>query len=153
MIVVVIFEYHANCTILLLYIVLHCERIAKKLSLFSSRISPSFNISHFPLPHQIMPSTSPSSLTSLTPSQLKTLKSTILTEHFQFAPESFAKGSFDIANKTLYASTSHAEEELVKVLEFKRSSGEGGGEEDWEKQQEEIQRVSLLHSLSTLDCE
>lgn len=107
--------------------------------------------SSFHNPHH-MPSTSRSSLSnSLTSSQMRTLGSVILTEHFRFAPELFAKGCFDIANKTLYSATQHAEEELNQVLEHRTASGEGADEEDWDKKQrEEIQRVSL-ETLSLLD--
>ncbi|GAA5823576.1 hypothetical protein JCM5353_006310 [Sporobolomyces roseus] len=80
---------------------------------------------------------------------MRTLGSVILTEHFRFAPELFAKGCFDIANKTLYSATQHAEEELNQVLDHRIASGEGADEEDWDKKQrEEIQRG--IYKLETL---
>ncbi|GAA5885718.1 hypothetical protein JCM5296_000123 [Sporobolomyces johnsonii] len=58
-------------------------------------------------------------LSALTPAQLKALKATILTEHFRFAPETFAKGGMDLANASMYAATAQAEASLQKLVDDK----------------------------------
>lgn len=52
-----------------------------------------------------VPITSPSlppSIAHLTPGQIKTLKQTIITEHFGFAPETFAKSGSDAVNTIVW---------------------------------------------------
>lgn len=63
----------------------------------------------------------------------RTLKRDLLTEHFRFAPESFAKGGMDLANRTMYTATAKVEQSLLQLVE----RGEEGFDED------EVQRVSL----------
>jgi predicted small metal-binding protein len=85
-------------------------------------------------------------LSQLTKAQIKSIKSTILTEHFRFAPESFAKSCFDIANKCLYVASGWLEDELIKLVkDSQREVGEG--DKVNEEQQDEVQRVCPLFSL------
>ncbi|GAA5915949.1 MIND complex subunit MTW1 [Sporobolomyces salmoneus] len=79
-------------------------------------------------------------LTELSKSQIKSIKSTILTEHFRFAPESFAKSCFDIANKCLYVASGWLEEELIKLVQAQQEQQKGKGEPVDEEQQEQVQR-------------
>ncbi|KAK4703883.1 kinetochore protein Mis12/MTW1, partial [Phenoliferia sp. Uapishka_3] len=44
-------------------------------------------------------------LEELSPEQIKAVKASILTEHFGWAPETFAKQGMDLANVSLYAAT------------------------------------------------
>ncbi|GAA5876383.1 hypothetical protein JCM16303_003514 [Sporobolomyces ruberrimus] len=75
-------------------------------------------------------------LSNLTPAQIKSIKSTILTEHFRFAPESFAKSCFDIANKCLYTASALLENDLLEMVKELQQNGQEVDEE----QQDEIQR-------------
>ena len=71
------------------------------------------------------------------PALVKRLKSDALAEHFRFAPETFAKGGMDLANRTMYTATAQVEQSLQKLIQ----DGEQGIDE------EEVQRVRPL-SLS-----
>ncbi|GAA5836723.1 hypothetical protein JCM11251_002708 [Rhodosporidiobolus azoricus] len=75
---------------------------------------------------------------ALSPTALRSLKSNVLTEHFRFAPESFAKGGMDLANRSMYAATAKVEQSLQKLVE----DGVEGFEE------EEVQRG--IYRLETL---
>jgi hypothetical protein len=77
--------------------------------------------------------------TPLTPAQIRSIKSTILTEHFRFVPESFAKSCFDIANKCLYVASAWLEEELLKLV-HEQQAQEGGAVDP--EQEEEVQKVN-----------
>ncbi|GAA5999790.1 hypothetical protein JCM5350_007441 [Sporobolomyces pararoseus] len=78
-------------------------------------------------------------LSQLTKAQIKSIKSTILTEHFRFAPESFAKSCFDIANKCLYVASGWLEDELIKLVQAQQQQA-GEGDKVNEEQQDEVQR-------------
>ena len=52
----------------------------------------------------------------------RTLKRDLLTEHFRFAPETFAKGGMDLANRTMYTATAKVEQSLQQLVE-KRVQG------------------------------
>lgn len=54
----------------------------------------------------------PPSLSGYTPAAIKALKQNILTEHFGWAPESFAKQGNDIANNAMYAAAAIVEASL-----------------------------------------
>lgn len=56
--------------------------------------------------------TLPPSLAGLTPANIKALKQNILTEHFGWAPESFAKQGNDAANNAMYAASAIVENSL-----------------------------------------
>jgi hypothetical protein len=58
------------------------------------------------------PTILPPSLTGLTPANIKALKQNILTEHFGWAPESFAKQGNDAANNAMYAASAIVENSL-----------------------------------------
>lgn len=62
----------------------------------------------------------------------RTLKRDLLTEHFRFAPETFAKGGMDLANRTMYTATAKVEQSLQQLVEQRVE----GFNED------EVQRVS-----------
>ncbi|GAA6017116.1 hypothetical protein JCM8202_005911 [Rhodotorula sphaerocarpa] len=47
----------------------------------------------------------------------RTLKRDLLTEHFRFAPETFAKGGMDLANRTMYTATAKVEQSLQQLVE------------------------------------
>lgn len=81
-------------------------------------------------------------LSQLTLAQVKSIKSTILTEHFRFAPESFAKSCFDIANKCLYVASGWLEDELIKLVQAQQQQA-GEGDKVDEEQQDQVQRVGL----------
>ncbi|GAA5844182.1 hypothetical protein JCM3766R1_003283 [Sporobolomyces carnicolor] len=78
-------------------------------------------------------------LSQLTLAQVKSIKSTILTEHFRFAPESFAKSCFDIANKCLYVASGWLEDELIKLVQAQQQQA-GEGDKVDEEQQDQVQR-------------
>ncbi|BGP16993.1 hypothetical protein JCM10213_007439 [Rhodosporidiobolus nylandii] len=69
---------------------------------------------------------------------LRALKTAVLTEHFRFSPETFAKGGMDLANRTMYAATAMVERSLQKLVD----DGVEGFEE------EEVQRG--IYALETL---
>ncbi|KAL8293782.1 hypothetical protein RQP46_000483 [Phenoliferia psychrophenolica] len=56
----------------------------------------------------------PKPLDGLSPQQIKAIKSSILTEHFGWAPETFAKQGIDIANVAMYAATEAIEASLME---------------------------------------
>ncbi|GAA5988126.1 hypothetical protein JCM10908_002073 [Rhodotorula pacifica] len=68
----------------------------------------------------------------------RTLKRDLLTEHFRFAPETFAKGGMDLANRTMYTATAKVEQSLQQLVE-KRVEG---------FDEEEVQRS--IYRLETL---
>ncbi|GAA5929244.1 MIND complex subunit MTW1 [Sporobolomyces koalae] len=80
----------------------------------------------------------------------KSIKSLILSEHFRFAPESFAKSCFDIANKCLYVASGFLEDELLGLLKLQQQqqqqqAGDGAeqqqlSQEEFDQQHDEIQR-------------
>ncbi|GAA5924308.1 hypothetical protein JCM3775_005652 [Rhodotorula graminis] len=72
------------------------------------------------------------------PVLVKRLKSDALAEHFRFAPETFAKGGMDLANRTMYTATAKVEQSLQKLIE----DGVPGFDED------EVQRG--VYRLETL---
>lgn len=53
-------------------------------------------------------------LDELTPQQLKAVKASVLTEHFGWAPEEFAKQGMDLANVSMYAATEVIEKSLLE---------------------------------------
>ncbi|TNY17815.1 Mis12 protein-domain-containing protein [Rhodotorula diobovata] len=55
--------------------------------------------------------------TPVDPALIKRLKSDALAEHFRFAPETFAKGGMDLANRTMYTATAKVEQSLQKLVE------------------------------------
>ncbi|GAA5867045.1 hypothetical protein JCM8547_008422 [Rhodosporidiobolus lusitaniae] len=62
------------------------------------------------------------SASSSTPAPLsdrafKALKSELLAEVFRFAPETFAKGGMDLANRTMYTATAKVEQSLQKLVD------------------------------------
>ncbi|GAA5848188.1 hypothetical protein JCM9279_000973 [Rhodotorula babjevae] len=83
------------------------------------------------------PSASPQALPT-DPALVKRLKSDALAEHFRFAPETFAKGGMDLANRTMYTATAQVEQSLQKLIQ----DGEQGIDED------EVQRG--VYRLETL---
>ncbi|KWU41343.1 hypothetical protein RHOSPDRAFT_37152 [Rhodotorula sp. JG-1b] len=68
----------------------------------------------------------------------RTLKRDLLTEHFRFAPETFAKGGMDLANRTMYTATAKVEQSLQQLVE-KRVQGF-----DEEQVQRSIYRLETL---------
>ncbi|KAG0663850.1 hypothetical protein C6P46_002075 [Rhodotorula mucilaginosa] len=68
----------------------------------------------------------------------RTLKRDLLTEHFRFAPETFAKGGMDLANRTMYTATAKVEQSLQQLVE-KRVEGF-----DEEQVQRSIYRLETL---------
>lgn len=56
-------------------------------------------------------------LESLSPVEVKSIKASLITEHFRWAPESFAKGGMDLANTTMYAATKHVDESLQQLVQ------------------------------------
>lgn len=62
---------------------------------------------------------------------LARMKRDLLTEHFGWAPETFAKGGMDLANRTMYTATAKVEQSLQKLVD----DGVEGFNED------EVQRV------------
>ncbi|GAA6064608.1 hypothetical protein JCM10212_007097 [Sporobolomyces blumeae] len=82
----------------------------------------------------------PPDLSTLSAGQLKSLKSSILTEHFRFAPESFAKGGMDLANASMYAATAKVEQSLQRLVDERV--------EGWGDQEEQVQRG--IYRLETL---
>ncbi|GAA5901387.1 hypothetical protein JCM6882_007763 [Rhodosporidiobolus microsporus] len=80
----------------------------------------------------------PSTGSSSDAARLRSLKAGVLTEHFRFAPETFAKGGMDLANRSMYAATAKVEQSLQKLVE----DGVDGFEED------EVQRG--IYRLETL---
>lgn len=73
----------------------------------------------------------------------RTLKRDLLTEHFRFAPETFAKGGMDLANRTMYTATAKVEQSLQQLVE-KRVEG---------FDEEQVQRVRLRgHSNVSRAC-
>ncbi|GAA6032500.1 hypothetical protein JCM8097_004788 [Rhodosporidiobolus ruineniae] len=83
-------------------------------------------------------STSSSSARAAPSASLKATKLAVLTEHFRFAPETFAKGGMDLANRTMYAATQLVEQSLQVLVD----KGEEGFEAD------EVQRG--IYRLETL---
>lgn len=55
----------------------------------------------------------PASMTGLNSAQVKAIKQNVLTEHFEDAPENFAKQGMDVANVAMYAATEIVEESLM----------------------------------------
>ncbi|BGP25401.1 kinetochore protein Mis12/MTW1 [Rhodotorula toruloides] len=47
---------------------------------------------------------------------LARMKRDLLTEHFGWAPETFAKGGMDLANRTMYTATAKVEQSLQKLV-------------------------------------
>lgn len=73
----------------------------------------------------------------------RTLKRDLLTEHFRFAPETFAKGGMDLANRTMYTATAKVEQSLQQLVE-KRVPG---------FDEEQVQRVGLqVHFECECEC-
>lgn len=66
--------------------------------------------------------TNPASSSSGLTQPARTLKRDLLTEHFRFAPETFAKGGMDLANRTMYTATAKVEQSLQQLVE-KRVQG------------------------------
>lgn len=99
----------------------------------------SFNMAPRPSVAPRAPSAGPHT-TPVDPALIKRLKSDALAEHFRFAPETFAKGGMDLANRTMYTATAKVEQSLQKLVE----EGVEGFNED------EVQRVSLFFSPSSL---
>ncbi|BGP08894.1 hypothetical protein JCM10049v2_004745 [Rhodotorula toruloides] len=66
------------------------------------------------------------------------MKRDLLTEHFGWAPETFAKGGMDLANRTMYTATAKVEQSLQKLVD----DGVEGFNED------EVQRG--IYRLETL---
>lgn len=81
-------------------------------------------------PSEAMPPSAPRPQGLTQPS--RTLKRDLLTEHFRFAPETFAKGGMDLANRTMYTATAKVEQSLQQLVEQRVE----GFSED------EVQRVS-----------
>lgn len=88
-------------------------------------------------------STSAVSLDQLSSSELKDIKANILTEHFGWAPESFAKQGMDLANVAMYAATEAVEKILMEKVGMPHVEGEVALDED------EIQKVHLRRVLFT----
>ncbi|GAA5827469.1 hypothetical protein JCM3770_006968 [Rhodotorula araucariae] len=84
------------------------------------------------------PATGPSHVQAPDPALIKRLKSDALAEHFRFAPETFAKGGMDLANRTMYTATAKVEQSLQKLVD----DGVEGFDED------EVQRG--VYRLETL---
>lgn len=80
-------------------------------------------------------STSAVPLSDLPPSQLKDITANILTEHFGWAPESFAKQGMDLANVAMYSATEAVEKILMEKVGLPHAEGEVALDE------EEIQKV------------
>lgn len=79
-----------------------------------------------------------SALDSLSPTELKAVKSDLFTSQFRWAPETFAKGGMDLANTTMYAATKVAEESL-QVLAQPAAEGE---DRPFVLQDDDIQKAS-----------
>jgi hypothetical protein len=92
-------------------------------------------LSLLPRPSRAMASTS--TLSNLTPAHLKGLKANILTEHFGWGPESFAKQGMDLANVVMYGATEAVEASLMDKCRTDQAAGEVVLDE------EEVQKVSL----------
>ena len=90
-------------------------------------------------------STLPASLASYTAVQIKALKQNILTEHFNFAPESFAKQGMDVVNVAMYAATEVLETSLLDRLAQQEQGGEGTIQLD----EDAIQEVCCFFSIRT----
>lgn len=94
-----------------------------------------------PRPSLLPPSsrtmTSTSTLSHLPPAHLKGLKANILTEHFGWGPESFAKQGMDLANVVMYAATEAVEASLMDKTRTEERVGEVVLDE------EEVQKVSV----------
>lgn len=83
-------------------------------------------------------------ISTLSEPSLKALKASILTEHFGWAPEAFAKQGMEVANMNMYAITDAVEQSLLLMT---AKGGEGGGEEEGPRlEEEEVQRVSFVRS-------
>ncbi|BGP49036.1 hypothetical protein JCM10450v2_004915 [Rhodotorula kratochvilovae] len=63
------------------------------------------------------PAAGPSNAPAPDPALIKRLKSDALAEHFRFAPETFAKGGMDLANRTMYTATAKVEQSLQKLVD------------------------------------
>ncbi|GAA6025849.1 hypothetical protein JCM11491_003242 [Sporobolomyces phaffii] len=70
----------------------------------------------------------------LTAAQVKAIKSTILTEHFRFVPESFAKSCFDIANKCLYVASAWLEDELLTLVRQQAPAADAAAHDQLEEE-------------------
>lgn len=87
----------------------------------------------------------PLNLDKLTPSQrsqLKSIKANIVTEHFGFSPEIFAKQGMDLANISMYQATDSVMNMLLNKLELEIS--EGGDNNNLNLDEDEITKVCLF---------
>ena len=70
---------------------------------------------------------------TMTTQQIRSLESNILTEHFRWSPETFAKQGMDLANLVMYEATKQVEDRLNEIAATKGDTS-GFSEDD-------IQRV------------
>ncbi|SGY14134.1 BQ5605_C010g06075 [Microbotryum silenes-dioicae] len=63
-------------------------------------------------------------LTSLSAAEQRSIKSSLLTEHFQFPPETFARNGMDLANQTIYAATKIVEDSLMTMTRLPEEEGD-----------------------------
>ncbi|KAK4057333.1 hypothetical protein OIO90_001830 [Microbotryomycetes sp. JL221] len=59
----------------------------------------------------------PPKLAALPPNEVRAITSTLMTEHFRWAPETFAKEGMDIANESLYTASSRLEQALQTLVQ------------------------------------
>lgn len=76
------------------------------------------------------------------PAEAKAIKANLLTEHFKWAPETFAKGGMDLANATLYAATRIAEASLQQL-----STVAEGDDRPFTLEEDDIQKVQRVCPL------
>ncbi|SCV69756.1 BQ2448_1150 [Microbotryum intermedium] len=63
-------------------------------------------------------------LTSLSEAEQRAIKSSLLTEHFQFPPETFARNGMDLANQTIYAASKIVEDSLMTMTRPPEEEGD-----------------------------
>ena len=59
------------------------------------------------------------SIDSLSPREIKALKLSLLSEHFQFSPETFAAEGQDVVNTSIYLATESLEGILMERIQAK----------------------------------